>query len=202
MKNLLLFTALVSFSFASAQITTDAGTFNKPAAGETAFEMHFTPNITGGSQFGDAQETNSNNDGVIDKGTVSVMMRKFKDDSKAVRMFGSFDLNGSDEEGADTIINATFGYGIENHLAGAERLSTFWGYQGGIKLLNIGGDDVNFGLAGGVFVGADYYIIPKVYIGTEFGFGLDIDAPGGDAADTSYRIGHDLTANFRLGFRL
>mgnify|MGYP000129424591 FL=1 len=201
MKNLLLFTALVSFSFASAQITTDAGTFNKPAAGETAFEMHFTPNITGGSQFGDAQE-NISNTGVSGKGTVSVMMRKFKDDSRAVRMFGSFDLNGSDAEGADTIIDATFGYGIENHLAGAERLSTFWGYQGGIKLLNIGGDDVDFGLAGGVFVGADYYIIPKVYIGTEFGFGLEIAAEGGDAGNTDYSLGHNLSANFRLGFRL
>ena len=30
MKNFLLFIALVSFSFASAQITTNAGTFNKP----------------------------------------------------------------------------------------------------------------------------------------------------------------------------
>ena len=47
MKNLLLFTALVSFSFASAQITTNAGTFNKPAAGDTAFEMHFMPNLDG-----------------------------------------------------------------------------------------------------------------------------------------------------------
>ena len=201
MKKLLLVVAIASFGIASAQITTNAGTFTKPSAGETAFEMHFTPNITGGSQFGEAQE-NISNTGVSGEGTVSVMMRKFKDDSRAVRMFGSFDLNGSDAEGADTIIDATFGYGIENHLAGAERLSTFWGYQGGIKLLNIGGDDVNFGLAGGLFVGADYYIIPKVYIGTEFGFGLDIDAPGADAANTSYSIGHDLTANFRLGFRL
>ena len=51
MKNLLLFTALVSFSFASAQITTNAGTFNKPAAGETAFEMHFTPNLDGAAML-------------------------------------------------------------------------------------------------------------------------------------------------------
>ena len=41
MKNFLLFIALVSFSFASAQITTNAGTFNKPAEGETAFEFQF-----------------------------------------------------------------------------------------------------------------------------------------------------------------
>ena len=37
MKNLLLFTALLTFSFGSAQITTDAGTFNKPSAGENCF---------------------------------------------------------------------------------------------------------------------------------------------------------------------
>ncbi|MDB4178554.1 hypothetical protein N9759_00945 [Flavobacteriaceae bacterium] len=195
MKNLLLFTALLTFSFASAQITTDAGTFNKPSAGETAFEMHFTPNLQGGSQFGDAQENLSGE-------TIAVMMRRFKDDSKAVRMFGSFELNGSDVDDADTIIDATFGYGIENHLAGAERLSTFWGYQGGLQLLNIGGDDVDFGIAGGVFVGADYYIIPKVYIGTEFGFGLNIAAEGGDDGVTTYGLGHNLSANFRLGFRL
>ena len=195
MKNLLIFTALLTFSFGSAQITTDAGTFNKPSAGETAFEMHFTPNLQGGSQFGDAQEN-------LGGETIAVMMRRFKDDSKAVRMFGSFELNGSDVEGDDTIVNATFGYGIENHLAGAERLSTFWGYQGGLKIENIGGDDVDFGLAAGVFVGADYYIIPKVYIGTEFGFGLDVDAKGGDAGDTTYGLGHNLSANFRLGFRL
>ena len=34
MKKLLLFTALASFSFASAQVTTNAGTFNKPAEGD------------------------------------------------------------------------------------------------------------------------------------------------------------------------
>jgi hypothetical protein len=195
MKKLLLITALATFSFATAQISTNAGTFNKPAAGETAFEMHFTPNLQGGTQFGAPQEN-------LDGGTVSVMMRKFKSESKAVRMFGNFDLNGSDAEGADTIANATFGYGIENHLAGAERLSTFWGYQGGLQLLNLGGDDVDFGIAGGVFVGADYYIIPKVYIGTEFGYGLSIASEGGDDGDTTYGLGHNLSANFRIGFRL
>ena len=45
MKNFLLFIALVSFSFASAQITTNAGTFNKPGEGETAFEFQFMPNL-------------------------------------------------------------------------------------------------------------------------------------------------------------
>lgn len=195
MKKLLLIAALSTFAFGTAQITTNAGTFTKPSAGDVAFEMHFTPNLQGGSQFGDAQENLSGE-------TVAVMMRKWKADSKAVRMFGEFDLMGSDADGADTIINATFGYGIENHLAGAERLSTFWGYQGGIAILNIGGDDIDFGLAGGVFVGADYYIIPKVYIGTEFGFGLYVDAQGGDNGNTDFGLGHNLSANFRLGFRL
>ena len=190
MKKLLLITALVSFSFASAQITTNAGTFNKPSAGETAFEMHFTPNLQGGSQFGEAQENLSGE-------TIGVMMRKWKSDTKVVRMSGDFDLMSGD----DTIVNATFGYGIENHFSGAERLSTFWGYQGGLSIDNIGGDDIDFGIAAGLFVGADYYIMPKVYVGTEFGFGLSVDAPGGDAA-TTFEIGHNLSGNLRIGFRL
>ena len=195
MKKLLLIAALSIFAFGSAQISTNAGTFTKPAAGDVAFEMHFTPNLQGSSQFGEAQEN-------LNGSTVAVMMRKWKEDSKAVRMFGEFELNGSSEDGVDTIIDAMFGYGIENHLTGAERLSTFWGYQGCIAIENIGGDDVDFGLAGGVFVGADYYIIPKVYIGTEFGFGLSIDAEGGDNGETDFGLGHNLSANFRVGFRL
>ena len=195
MKKLLLIAALSIFAFGSAQISTNAGTFTKPAAGDVAFEMHFTPNLQGTSQFGEAQEN-------LTGSTVAVMMRKWKDESKAVRMAADFSLSGSDEDGADTIIDVTFGYGIENHLAGAERLSTFWGYQGGIAIENIGADDVDFGLAGGVFVGADYYIIPKVYIGTEFGFGLDIMAEGGDNGNTTFDLDHNLSANFRLGFRL
>ena len=195
MKKLLLIAALSIFAFGSAQISTNAGTFTKPAAGDVAFEMHFTPNLQGGSQFGEAQENLTGN-------TVAVMMRKWKDESKAVRMAADFSLSGSDADGADTIIDVTFGYSIENHLAGAERLSTFWGYQGGISIEDIGADDVDFGLAGGVFVGADYYIIPKVYIGTEFGFGLDIMAEGGDNGNTTFDIDHNLSANFRLGFRL
>lgn len=195
MKKLLLTAALSIFAFGTAQITTNAGTFNKPSAGDTAFEMHFTPNLQGTGQFGEAQEN-------LTGSTVAVMMRKWSDDSKATRMFGEFDLMGSDADGVDTIANVTFGYGIENHLAGAERLSTFWGYQGGIQVLNIGGDDIDFGLAGGVFVGADYYIIPKVYIGTEFGFGLEVASEGGDAGDTDFELGHNLSANFRIGFML
>ncbi|MFL2623935.1 MAG: hypothetical protein ACJ0P6_05495 [Flavobacteriaceae bacterium] len=195
MKKLLLTAALSIFAFGSAQISTNAGTFNKPSAGDIAFEMHFTPNLQGSSQFGEAQEN-------LTGSTIAVMMRKWRDDSKAVRMYGDFNLNGSDADGADTIINAKFGYGIENHLAGAERLSTFWGYQGGIAIENIGGDDIDFGLAGGVFVGADYYIIPKVYIGTEFGFGLDVTAEGGDNGNTTFELDHNLSANFRIGFML
>ena len=53
MKNFLLFIALVSFSFASAQITTNAGTFNKPTEGETAFEFNFMPNLDGTTMFTD-----------------------------------------------------------------------------------------------------------------------------------------------------
>ena len=75
MKNFLLFIALVSFSFASAQITTNAGTFNKPGEGETAFEFQFMPNLDGNAMFADQ---------------ATVMMRRFKSDTKAVRWTGRF----------------------------------------------------------------------------------------------------------------
>ena len=64
-------------------------------------------------------------------------------------------------------------------LAGAERLST-WVTKEVFYIEDIGADDVDFGLAGGVFVGADYYIIPKVYIGTVIWFWFRYSVEGGD----------------------
>ena len=102
MKNFLLFIALVSFSFASAQITTNAGTFNKPAEGETAFEFNFMPNLDGTTMFTDK---------------ANVMMRKFKSDTRAVSLQSIFKcmlIRGV--EGSDMTYGIGLGYGIENHL--------------------------------------------------------------------------------------
>ena len=97
------------------------------------------------------------------------------------------------------------GYGIENHLAGAERLSTYWGYGGSLGYEDMGGTDeagedldgsVTVGV--GVFLGADYYIIPKVYVGLELGYGLGVASQD----DTSWGLDGGVTGMMRVGFRL
>ena len=195
MKKLLLFTALASFTFASAQVTTNAGTFNKPAEGDTAFEMQFMPNLDGAAMFADAGAT--------------VTMRKFESATKAVRWSASLDVNGSDLEDSDAVWNLGLGYGIENHFSGSERLSTFWGYGANVGIGsgeastdadgNAVDAETSFGLGAGVFLGADYYIMPKVYVGVEMGYGLSISS-GSDLM--TYGLSGGVNGMMRVGFRL
>ena len=195
MKKLLLFTALASFSFASAQVTTNAGTFNKPAEGDTAFEMQFMPNLDGAAMFADAGAT--------------VTMRKFESATKAVRWSASLDVNGSDVEDSDAVWNLGLGYGIENHFSGSERLSTFWGYGANVGIGsgeastdadgNAVDAETSFGVGAGVFLGADYYIMPKVYVGVEMGYGLSITS-GNDLM--TYGLSGGVNGMMRVGFRL
>ena len=195
MKKLLLFTALASFTFASAQVTTNAGTFNKPAEGDTAFEMQFMPNLDGAAMFADRGAT--------------VTMRKFESATKAVRWSASLDISGSDIEDSDTLWNLGLGYGVENHFAGSERLSTFWGYQGNINVDsgasstdengNTVDAETSFGVGAGVFLGADYYIMPKVYVGVEMGYGLGITS-GNDIM--AWGLTGGVNGMMRVGFRL
>ena len=167
--------ALTTVSFVNAQITTNAGTFNKPTAGDVAFETKFTPNLQGTSMF---KESNSG----------TLMMRTFKSDTKAIRISGDLLL---DTTPSDTNWEASVGYGVENHFAGAERLSTYWGYEGKLGYKSSSED---FTIGAAAFLGADYYIVPKVYIGTEMGYGFT------DIAN--FKLDNTITANLRLGFRL
>ena len=184
MKKLLLMIALTTGSFVNAQITTNAGTFNKPTAGDVAFEMQFTPNLQGTAMF--AESTSG-----------TLMMRTFKSDTKATRLAASFSLSNDGSDGASTPVSIALGYGIENHFSGAERLSTYWGYQGTLGYADDGADDI-ITIGGGVFLGTEYYIVPKVYIGTEIGYGLGIVS----ANDTAFGLASSITGNLRLGFRL
>jgi len=199
MKKLLLFTALASFTFASAQVTTNAGTFNKPAEGDTAFEMQFMPNLDGATMFADKGAT--------------VTMRKFESATKAVRWSASLDVADTGIEGSAMAYSVGLGYGIENHFAGAERLSTFWGYGATLSYAGIGDQDVDDGAGGtttiegtsalgigaGLFLGADYYIMPKVYVGVEMGYGLTL-ASGDDI--TAWGLSGGVNGMMRVGFRL
>ncbi|MGY8886340.1 MAG: hypothetical protein ACKVGT_05930 [Flavobacteriales bacterium] len=200
MKKVLFVIALASFSFASAQITTNAGTFNKPAEGDTAFEFQFMPNLDGSAMFDDAGAT--------------VTMRKFKSATKAVRWSASLDVSDTGVDGDAMAYSVGLGYGIENHFAGAERLSTYWGYGASLGYGGVGDSkttdpdtgivtDVEgvsaFSIGGGLFLGADYYIMPKVYVGLEMGYGLSL-ASGDDI--TAWGLNGGVNAMLRVGFRL
>ena len=208
MKKLLLFTALASFTFASAQVTTNAGTFNKPAEGETAFEMQFMPNLDGAAMFADRGAT--------------VTMRKFESAEKAVRWSASLNYGSDGDDFTPSDYSFGLGYGVENHFAGAERLSTYWGYGASLNYTGqsdyevlaldpttglpyadqrtdtVDGADAVIGIGVGVFLGADYYIMPKVYVGVEVGYGLGVNLED----NTSINLGGGVNGMMRFGFRL
>ena len=119
MKKLFTMIALASISYATAQITTNAGTFNKPTAGDTAFEMKFMPNLDGTAMFA-----------ALRFGTF--LLRSFIFDPTAPRLSVNLEIVDTGVDGMDTAFAVGLGYGIENHFSGAERLSTYWGYQGSI----------------------------------------------------------------------
>jgi len=103
--------------------------------------------------------------------------------------------------------------GIENHWAGTDRLSPYWGYVGSLgfgseretqefitnadndveKLVTTSQGSLTIGVAG--VVGCDYYFADNIYIGTEIGFGIqymlmfdeNFESPGFDS-DGDFQI--------------
>jgi uncharacterized protein with beta-barrel porin domain len=63
---------------------------------------------------------------------------------------------------------------------------------------DVEGADGVFTVGAGVFLGADYYIMPKVYVGVEIGYGLDVNLED----DTSMNLGGGVNGMMRVGFRL
>ena len=158
-----------------------------------AFEFNFMPNLDGSTMF---------------TYKANVMMRKFKSDSRAVRYTASLNVSDSGVEGSDMTYAVGLGYGIENHFSGAERLSTYWGYGAGVGYFDAGTEtddagnetDLNgFTIGANAFIGADYYIIQKVYVGLELNYGLGVYS-GDDI--TSWGLDGGVTGMMRVGFRL
>jgi len=213
MKKIILTVAAVFvLSFANAQIKTDAGTFTKPSAGSLQFELSFSPNIAGAasSMFSLPNFYGSNIPGI--------RARKFMSETKAMRYTGNVSVSNSGEEGADTDFTVALGVGVENHMKGAERLSTYWGYEGNIGFQSTGavaGPDDEFGfptvtpkqttlgLSAQVFTGFDYYIMPNIYLGCEINYGVAIlnTKPDGGDGVTSFKVQPNVLPAFRLGWR-
>ncbi|MFM6975550.1 MAG: hypothetical protein ACKOW2_01715 [Sphingobacteriaceae bacterium] len=186
----------------NAQIKTDAGTFNKPKAGSLITELTFAPSYTGGGMFSLPSLTNNSD------GFAGLKFRKFSSENKAVRLSANVSIQSSSEEGSETEYSLGLGYGIEKHLKGAERLSTYWGYEGSIGISH--GFDENdqltntFGIGANVFTGFDYYIMPNIYLGVEVSYGLGIrnDKPDGGDGITYVKLAPGVTPFLRLGWKL
>ena len=218
MKKIILSAAAVfTFGVASAQIKTDAGTFTKPVAGTVIMEVTMTPNIAGGGIFSLPSLNN-------ELGLVGIKIRKFNSDKQALRLAANLSvLNSSEEVGgekADTEFAVGFAAGVEHHLAGAERLSTYWGYEGNLAYVSDNGTVGDFdpetgegdlgsgkltkiGFGANLLAGFDYYIMPKIYLGAEVSYGLAVTSTKPEEGDavTKIQLQPGITPSFRLGWQ-
>jgi hypothetical protein len=204
MKKIILTAAAVfTFCFANAQIKTEAGTFTKPTEGSLLFELSFSPNISGGS----ASAAIFSLPNFYGSDIPGVRARKFLSDTKAIRLTGNvtIDDSGNGEYAQSTL---AVGIGVENHMKGAERLSTYWGYEGSIGYQNLsdlgtGDDTTTIGFSAQVFTGFDYYIMPNIYLGSEINYGIAIlnTKPEGVTGSTSFKMQPNVLPVLRLGWR-
>ena len=222
-KIILSAVAIFTVGVASAQIKTDAGTFAKPVAGTWMMEATMTPDITGGGIF------SLSNVGSSSWGVLGVKARKFSSDTAAIRYAGTLNVVSSGEKntaGSNAAAEFTVAasVGLEHHMAGAERLSTYWGYEGTIayvsqnvkdkialdptkptELTEFATEDksTKIGLGANVFTGFDYYIMPKIYLGVEVSYGLALTSSKEGEADgvTRIELSPSITPSFRLGWQ-
>jgi|LSQX01.2.fsa_nt_gb hypothetical protein len=155
---------------ANAQIT-------KPQAGNLFFELK----ATGISSLqADLNQTYG-----------GFLFRKFTSEKFAHRFSGDFGMVIGDE----TMLNfAEFGWGLEYHLKGSERISTYWGHDLGVRGEN---DFDNILLRAGLFTGFDFFLVDGLYTGAEVGFRLIL---GLDPVQIEFP-GTSLNAGLKLGYR-
>lgn len=185
----------LAFLLALSLGVTKAQTITKPVKGDLLFEL----SASGINELGVGLNAT--------KG--GLMVRQFTADNKARRLAANLDLQ---FELFDTlVINSAFSrpgqkrfneislsYGIENHLKGSKRMSTYWGYAGGLKLAST--DFI--ALSGGAFTGFDYYLADGLYIGSEVGYNafLTFREYGQNALGFSIP-GATINGAFRMGYR-
>ncbi|MFM7589125.1 MAG: hypothetical protein ACKO55_08415 [Bacteroidota bacterium] len=191
MKKILSFAFLLALSLG----ITKAQTITKPVKGDLLFEL----SASGINELGVGLNAT--------KG--GLMVRQFTADNKARRLAANLDLQ---FELFDTLkINSAFSrpgkkrfneislsYGMENHMKGSKRMSTYWGYAGGLKLASTD----YIALSGGAFTGFDYYLADGLYIGSEVGYNafLTFREYGQNALGLSLP-GATINGAFRMGYR-
>lgn len=213
-KIILSIAAVFAFGAVNAQIKTDAGTFTKPTTGTWMMEATMTPDLTGGGIF------KLSNVGSSDWGILGIKARKFSSETSAMRFSGNLNIVSSGEKISGTDKNAPAEFviaasvGVEKHMKGAERLSTYWGYEGTLAYVSQNAKDATgnilddksskIGVGANVFTGFDYYIMPKIYLGAEvsYGFALTSSKEGSNADNvTKIELAPSITPSFRIGWQ-
>ncbi len=220
----------------NAQIKNDRGTFNMPGTGDLLIETQANLNLTGGRVFNlnDGFLVNLNNGlntaAVVGVGYTShnyfpmLKARLFMKNNWAMRvqLNASFSADKMSDSVTDfTVKNsgAALTWGMEKIFTPAERLNTYVGADvtvGYARLssetsasnIEINQTAIGFGLR--AFTGMDYYVLPKVYLGLELGYGLgfsrygEVNYDNGDNGETNtdFAITPYVTPTFRLGYVL
>ncbi len=109
--------------------------------------------------------------------------------------------------------------GVEKHLPGTEKLSPYVGAEAGMGISTMSKDGTNtlngvtftengqmtlinsgaFSIYGGLVFGADYYIIPSIYLGAEIGYGFGYNDNG---TAQYWNNGNNETREVFLGSRM
>lgn len=122
-----------------------------------------------------------------------IMLRSFKSDMKAMRY--AVDLAIHADTADFTLTRVGLGIGIENHMKGSDRMSTYWGYDAGI-LATSNFDEI--GLRVGLFTGFDFYLADGLYVGSELAYRLGIS----DFDPFTLNLGPAaLSASLKMGYR-
>ncbi|WP_205500270.1 outer membrane beta-barrel protein [Rufibacter psychrotolerans] len=189
----------------------------KPAAGEVTGEVQL--NLTDGNTVG--------------LGLNQLRGRYFLSPTTAVRASVILDIENQtgDDDFSRTSTLVVLSPGIEKHFAGTDRLSPYVGAELTLSKLFASeeGDDYEiegawsngsgfsnrnyFGFGLGAVAGADYYFARHVYLGVEFGFGLQYTTEGDvkvnpegrpsttiDGEGGSLRLRPTVNSGLRLGF--
>jgi hypothetical protein len=187
----------------------------KPVRGETNFEVNFNPFSS--------TPININ----------YLRFRRYVSDRTAVRLGAS--VSGRSENPSEDLRQSTsiinLRPGFEWHFKGTERLSPFLGIEADFAFKNASVESTQSGneyeisgawsvsgvergfarLGANLVIGADIYIIKRVYLGTEIGFGFtntsfkDIELKSGSTTNefkggSTFQYGPNFNSSLRLGF--
>jgi hypothetical protein len=125
------------------------------------------------------------------------MLRDFKSATKANRWAAdlAFSYNYARISERWKLEKIDFVWGMENHLKGSDRISSYWGYDVGIFTAS------NFDIIGfrsGLFTGFDVYLMDGLAVGAELGFQLRV---GLDPISIAFP-GSGMNSALKLCYRL